>query len=112
MLLPPWPEPGERNPERAIERREPGARPASSVDRELLSKGQLDHNLICVASEWRAKTVQKTSEEAGENLHGRSILREPRFRSQSESRSRPAVSFKAGRAETGQNVSDFNAEEF
>jgi hypothetical protein len=80
MFFPAWPESREGDPERAIERRKPGAGPTSGVKRKLLSKGPLDHNLICVTSEWRAKAAQKSDEEADEHPHGRSMLLEPGFR--------------------------------
>ena len=46
MIPPSWPDSGEHDPERAIERREPRSRPIMIVDRELLAKRQLDDGLL------------------------------------------------------------------
>jgi hypothetical protein len=74
-LLPARPEPGQRNPEGAIQRCEPRLRSRLGVRRELLAQGQLDDRLLIAASEEGDCTAKKRRRQIEQSLHRGEILR-------------------------------------
>jgi hypothetical protein len=69
-VLPARPEPVQRKPEGAVQRREPGLRSRLGVRRELLAPGKLDDRLLPVASEEGERTAKKQHREVEQSPHG------------------------------------------
>ena len=68
-LFPSRPEPEQRHPESAIERREPGLRSRLGVGCELLPQGQFDDCLLIAASEEGERRAKEHSQEIEQSLH-------------------------------------------
>ena len=69
-MLPPWPEPGERDPECAIERGQPGLRFHLIVGGKLLAKGEFDDDLLSVAAKESRNALHDERQEMEWSLHG------------------------------------------
>jgi hypothetical protein len=69
-LFPARPEPGQRDPEGAVQRREPGLRSLLGVGRELLAQGKLDDRLRLAPSEEGEDRAKKRRCEIEQSPHG------------------------------------------
>ena len=69
-LLPPWPEPRERDPESAIEWRQPRLRLLQIIGGEPLAKGEPDDHLFAVTAEECGNTSHEECLEMEWGLHG------------------------------------------
>ena len=85
MILPSWPDSGEHDPERAIDRREPRSRPIMIVDRELLAKRQLDDGLLLATPGEGDDAAKDRDQQDEQRSHGSRRVRYRAGQNESES---------------------------
>lgn len=86
MILPPRPESGEHDPERAIERGKPRPRSILSIDSELLTEGKLDDRLFLATSEEGEDAAKDRNREDDQRPHESRMVRDRMAQNESESR--------------------------
>jgi hypothetical protein len=69
-VLPARPEPVQRKPEGAVQRREPGLRSRLGVRRELLAQGKLGDRLLPATSKEGGSTAKEQRREIEQSPHG------------------------------------------
>jgi len=84
-VSPARPEPEQRNPEGAVQRREPGLRSGLSVRCELLAQSKLDDRLLISTSEEGGAAAKKCRNEEEEGSHRGAILRDLTAETQTDS---------------------------